>query len=997
MKHLFICREFPPAAYLPGGIGTYVRNIAEGLACVGETVHVITQRWPGAPRLREERQAGRLVIHRVALDEPIPDPWAWLPDREGRTQRGLLAGAFPSQAFAWQAALLAERLTEFEDIDVVEAQEWEAPLYYLQQRRAAGLGPARQPPCVVHLHSPSDRIYATNGWATGVADYAPAVAMEAYSITHADALLAPSRFLAEETAARFGFSQDRIRVIPYPIGPGLTVARPVDTWRRNTICHVGRLEPRKGVLEWAEAVATVAAGRPDLRAEFVGGDTSLSCTGGASVHKAMLARIPPERRNHLIFHGNMDRVGLAAVLASASLGVVPSRWENFPNSCMELMSSGLPVVVSPDGGMKEMLEDGVSGWIAASSTPAGLAAALERALATPPEVRQRMGECAAETIRRVCDDGAVIRRHIEFKQALVTNRPHPGAWRDELPETPELAVEACPVLPVGSPFDPNLLTRHRALVFVAAGVMALPRLGLAMAGLFAHTPDLRLASAWLADGAGGDRIWLPDSPGAPQTWFDDLPFPLLAVDTALLGVERAASGLSLADLSELARLALQGGAAAAVFPGVLARYTPSPAAPPPGWQRRGGRSAMALAVQRPHLPLFQWLGLCPWELYPVLALNALRGIRARLAGSGAKVTPPLPPAPPTPLDRSGEPGLVSVIIAAYNAAPYIEETLASAQAQTWRNLEIIVVDDGSTDDTMGLVARLAARDERIRLLRQRNRGVAAARNRAMAVARGEYFAPLDADDLWAPTKLERQIQRLEDTGSETGLVYCGWIWLDAEGRYLDRSPTWQVEGRALEKLTEINFVGNASIPLFRRSCYERHGGYDSRLRDLAAQGCEDWDLLLRIAEHHPVASVPEILVGYRRLPTSMSSSCRAMWRSGCRTIAELAARQPTLPPAVLRRSHSQLALHLAGISFWSGRRWEACLWALRAKAPGLLLAIAPYVLRLLLDSGRSAITLPVAHGAADLSRTDCKRPWIPYDQIYARYWACRAEAANREF
>ncbi|MBF8300890.1 MAG: glycosyl transferase group 1, partial [Acidobacteria bacterium] len=132
MTHLFICREYPPAAYLPGGIGTYVHQIARLLAQAGETVHVISHRWDGAPRVREESHDGRLIVHRVALDEPVPDE-SLVPLAEGnrspfpfplpasdRVPRGMLASSFPSQAFAWQAALLADRLIDAEAIDVIE-------------------------------------------------------------------------------------------------------------------------------------------------------------------------------------------------------------------------------------------------------------------------------------------------------------------------------------------------------------------------------------------------------------------------------------------------------------------------------------------------------------------------------------------------------------------------------------------------------------------------------------------------------------------------------------------------------------------------------------------------------------------------------------------------------------------------------------------------------------------------------------------------------------
>lgn len=444
MTHLFLCREYPPAAYPPGGIGTYVRHVTGLLARAGETVHVIAHRWDGAPSPREELAGGRLVLHRVGLDEASPDRWA-AGERhiEPLVPAGLLASTFPSQAFSWQAALLAERLIEDDGIDVIEAQEWEAPLYYLQLRRALGLGPARRPPCVVHIHSPSERIFAANGWDTTVADYAPAAALEAYSITMADAVLCPSRFVADEVRNRYAVDASRVTVIPYPRGDAPLVDRGERIWSSGSICHVGRLEPRKGVLEWAEAITMIAADHPDVHFDFVGSDTPMAVTGGPTVGQSMLARVPRPVRRQLHFHGSRDRAGMHQVLSTACAAVVPSRWENFPYSCIESMSSGLPVIASPTGGMRELIVDGASGWIALDGTPAGLAHALRRALSTSGPERQRMGAVAAATVRRVCDNEAIVGRHLELKAHLVRQGASPariaGAAGEDVrsrPDTP---------------------------------------------------------------------------------------------------------------------------------------------------------------------------------------------------------------------------------------------------------------------------------------------------------------------------------------------------------------------------------------------------------------------------------------------------------------------------------------------------------------------------------------------------------------------------------
>ena len=334
------------------------------------------------------------------------------------------------------------------------------------------------------------------------------------------------------------------------------------------------------------------------------------------------------------------------------------------------------------------------------------------------------------------------------------------------------------------------------------------------------------------------------------------------------------------------------------------------------------------------------------------------------------------------------PPLVSVVIAAYNAAGFIAATCRSAMRQTWHPLEIIVVDDGSTDGTGDIVDALAAADPRLRVIRQSNLGVAAARNRAIAAASGEFIAPLDADDLWDPTKIARQVERLQAAGPAAGMAYCWWAWIDVHNSLLDRSPFWRIEGRVLEQLVEVNFTGNASVPLYRRSSLDQVGAYDPSLREKGSQGCEDWDLALRVAEHHDVVVVPAMLVGYRRRGDSMSSSCDIMWRSQAEMLSALAARQPSLPPSAVQRSTGQFALHLAGVSFWSGDIVGACGWALRARPVTLVVAIVPHLLRIFARRFPFGVA-PRPRAIADDGRIDqtaVPEPLIPYDRIYARHW-----------
>lgn len=341
-----------------------------------------------------------------------------------------------------------------------------------------------------------------------------------------------------------------------------------------------------------------------------------------------------------------------------------------------------------------------------------------------------------------------------------------------------------------------------------------------------------------------------------------------------------------------------------------------------------------------------------------------------------------------PADQNAVSPLVSIVIAAFNAAATVEDTCRSALAQTYTSIEVLVVDDGSTDATAAIVTALAATDPRLRLIRQDNLGVAAARNRGIAAASGEFLAPLDADDLWAPGKIAAQVTRLTETGSDTALAYCWWAWIDDHDCVIDRSPPWRVEGRVLQRLVEINVTGSASVPLFRRSVVVALGGYRYQLRDDGCQGCEDWDLALRIAERHRVAVVPAVLVGYRRRADSMSTQDETMWRSHAAVMCAIAERNPAISPAMRRRSRGQFALHLAGVAFWHADFLRACRWGLRTRPLRLGIAVSPYIARLLIRHiFQGAVTRRRLTANGLTFDSSCPAdPLIPYDRIYLSHW-----------
>lgn len=412
MKHLIFAPEYPPAP--GGGIGTYNLHIARLLAEHGETVHVITLRWIGAEQSVETSCDGRLVVHHISVRD-WNDPWGPRPhpDVQSEEAQALYASVRSSQAFAWLAALYAERLIEAESFDTIEGEEYDAPLYYFLLRRALGLGPRQKPPVFVHFHSPTELIALNNDFDTNQPEWRTSMRLEEFCIAAADAYLCPSRYLARQVSERYNLPPGSVQVIPYPKGPTAVIERSAETWRSGTICYMGRLERRKGVLEWLDAAVAVAEEHPDVRFEFLGANVLGSAT--LSSDEMLERAIPHHLRSRFIFRGQQQRADLPKFLANARMVTVPSRWENFPNTCIEAMSSGLPVIVSPEGGMAEMARDGISGWHAASAAPHDLAATLRRAIATPPEQLAAMGRQARCDIDELCNNEAIAARHIAFR------------------------------------------------------------------------------------------------------------------------------------------------------------------------------------------------------------------------------------------------------------------------------------------------------------------------------------------------------------------------------------------------------------------------------------------------------------------------------------------------------------------------------------------------------------------------------------------------------
>ncbi len=270
---------------------------------------------------------------------------------------------------------------------------------------------------------------------------------------------------------------------------------------------------------------------------------------------------------------------------------------------------------------------------------------------------------------------------------------------------------------------------------------------------------------------------------------------------------------------------------------------------------------------------------------------------------------------------------ISVVIPTYNYAHFLPSALESVLGQTMATAEVIVVDDGSTDQTPRVLEGYA---DRVHVVRRANGGLAAARNSGAAVAAGEWLAFLDSDDEWLPPKLERQMTRAA-TDPEVALVHCGAQEIDATGRVL-RERLDGMEGLVADEMvlfrrTVVLLAGSTMV--VRRAVFEAVGGFDDRMRH-----SEDWDFCYRVGLQHKIAFVPEPLVRYRIHGTNMHKNVAAMESAMLFAFGKAFAAAPPTIRRLRRRAYGRLHTVLAG-SYFNARQYGRFL---RHAALGLALS-----------------------------------------------------------
>jgi len=213
---------------------------------------------------------------------------------------------------------------------------------------------------------------------------------------------------------------------------------------------------------------------------------------------------------------------------------------------------------------------------------------------------------------------------------------------------------------------------------------------------------------------------------------------------------------------------------------------------------------------------------------------------------------------------------VSVVMPAYNVAPFILESVRSVLGQSFQDLELIVVDDGSRDGTADRL--LAVKDPRLQIIQQVNRGSSSARNSGIKLASCEYVGFIDADDLWAPNKLETHITFLEQH-PEVDLTFSRSELIDENGNPTGRTSALVSGEISFQDLLTENVVNNGSAVVMRRKALDLAGHFDTEL-----EACVDWDLWLRVAMLRPrnTFCLDGLLTKYRMRPGQITKNWRRM-------------------------------------------------------------------------------------------------------------------------
>lgn len=440
MRIWMLTSEVPREA--EGGIGRYVDTFSRLLGAAGHHVTIIVRAatHPYDEQLAPGVQLIGLTSRYERLSEPNP---GGAPDTHPGYPYNILS-YWP----AWSYQLAEEVLSLFDRLlppDVIEAQEYEALAYYLLQRKLTEESPLKKIPFVIHLHSP---VFEIEKWNQHPRYRFPEYwvgQMEKFCIVGADAVLSPSAFLAHRVQQMVARSLP-ITCIPHPLTVRYeTVGEDIQP---HHLVYVGRLEVRKGVLPLVKACQRLWESGVDFRLTMIGNDSTFlpKDTTVATFLRERYAKWM--ETGHLTLTGLLGREDVLTHLRQAWAMVIPSLWENFPNTCLEGMGVGQVVLASRAGGQAEMIEtSGVNGFLFDWENSGEFEQQLQTVLGLSVEDRKQIGRCAQERIQTFCDPQTILARRIQHFEEVIARHAFRRLFPVVNAEPIPTAVSTVPVRP----------------------------------------------------------------------------------------------------------------------------------------------------------------------------------------------------------------------------------------------------------------------------------------------------------------------------------------------------------------------------------------------------------------------------------------------------------------------------------------------------------------------------------------------------------------------
>ncbi len=405
MKICLVHRHYPPVG--GGGICTYIATLAHGLVDAGHTVHVIARAETGPDRVEQDRG---VTIHRLA---PLSSNRLM---NIGLTGMGHLirkvSGKFVNRLWAGRRiAAKVEELTLRGEIELVETAEWEAELYWYLKNSNERI------PTVVKLHGPMEIIRSVNRMKRDPA-FDCLANWERRMTLMADQVTCPSLHLAEEMSRRWGMEIDQIEIIPYPVDDRqFSPKEEASKFEPQTILFVGRIEKNKGADVLFASIPKILERFPRAKFRLIGSDTQTG-EGGGSFQQQLLRGLPD------LYHAQVEMVGprshgeLVSVYQQATVFVIPSLFDNFPNACLEAMACGCAVLGSDTGGIREMIEDKHSGRLFPVGDSNSLAETLIEMLSTPESI-EHYGKMARQRVENEYSMERVLNKTMDYYERTV--------------------------------------------------------------------------------------------------------------------------------------------------------------------------------------------------------------------------------------------------------------------------------------------------------------------------------------------------------------------------------------------------------------------------------------------------------------------------------------------------------------------------------------------------------------------------------------------------